>query len=305
MGAVQILKARADPVGTIPLPEVSGLALGRGQDGRPMLVAVGDRAARIAWAPVDRGFRELRWETVDLSTAQGTAIPTEDPQLEALAVDGAQGILLVQEYPNRAELVDAVSRRVRARIELAVPDGPGRSELHRAWTDPHGSHAEGVVLLRDGHLLVVKEKDPPTLLEFGPADHRPGGLGPRTWLAPDAPWEVADGEATLVLLAAWHAGAGLRAECPDLSDAHVDPAGRLVLLSDQGRALLVVPPLPPAADPWEGTFEVEALVRLVGVVDKPEGLVVLPDGDVLLACDRRKVKRNLYAVARAAWAPSP
>jgi hypothetical protein len=301
MGPVRSIPVEAVQVGTIPLAEVSGLALGRDRAGRLTLVAIGDRSATIAWADVQDGYADLAWQTLDLRHAEGTRIPSVDPQLEALAVDGALGILLVQEHPNRAELIDSGDRRVRSHIILEVPDRPGLESLRVSWLDPDCSHAEGVVLLRGGHLLVLKEKDPAALMEFGPAGDTALGFGPGSWLARSDPWPVAEGEVTLELLALWHAGPGVRGACPDFSDAEVGLLGNLVLLSDQGRTVAVVPGRPPGDDPYRGDFEAERVWALSGIRDKPEGLAVLPDGTVLVACDRRKVKPNLFAIPRQAW----
>jgi hypothetical protein len=293
-------------VGTIPLAEVSGLALGRDRAGRLTLVAIGDRSATIAWADVQDGYAGLVWQTLDLRQAQGTRIPSVDPQLEAIAVDGELGILLVQEHPNRAELIDAENRQVRCHITLEVPDRPGLESVRESWLDPDCSHAEGVVLLRAGHLLVLKEKDPAALMEFGPAGDTALGFGPESWLPRSDPWPVAEGdvsmgEVALQLLAVWHAGPGVRDACPDFSDAEVGLLGNLVLLSDQGRTVAVVPGRPPAEDPYRGDFDADRVWRLSGIGAKPEGLAVLPDGTVLVACDRRKVKPNLFAIPRQAW----
>ena len=58
----------------------------------------------------------------------------------------------------------------------------------------------------------------------------------------------------------------------------------------------------PAAEPFDGVFSAEVVVRVKGLADKPEGLVVLPDGDVLIACDMRATdEENLFLVASADW----
>ena len=161
-------------------------------------------------------------------------------------------------------------------------------------------------MLKDGHLLIVKEKDPAALLEFGPADDPPRGYGPERWLDPgEAWWEGAGSsraqDVRLVLLASWAPTAEMASACPDLSDAEVGPGGNLILLSDQGRAVALVPPAESPSDPFGGSFEATVVWRLSGVGDKPEGIVVLPDMSVLVACDRRKVKKNLFVVPRAEW----
>jgi hypothetical protein len=303
---MRIMDLDARLVGAIPLAEVSGLAIGRNRDARVTVAAVGDRAATIAWAVVGDALEDLDWQTLSLAQVQGTRIPSVDPQLEAIAVDDALRVLLVQESPCRAEYIDAMQRRVLAHITLDIPDEVGSEALRRSWNDPDSSHAEGVVMLKDGHLLIVKEKDPAALLEFGPAGDVARGFGGARWLDSGTPWwegagAVSAQEVPLVLLAAWLPTGELLAACPDLSDAEVGPAGNLVLLSDKGRSVAVVPAGVPAADPFAGSFEAIAVWRMTGMTDKPEGIVVLPNLDVLVACDRRKAKENLFVIPRAEW----
>lgn len=296
------VKARA--VGTIPLAEVSGLAHGSGPGGAPVLVAIGDRAGVVAWAATESARAGGHWETFGLGSGSGTRITDGAAQLEAVAIDGAGGVLLVQEAPNRAEFIDSTRRQVVAEVTLVMPeesDARGYRRLRTSWLDPDCSHAEGVVLLRDGHLLVVKEKDPPALLEFGPAGQAPGGFGPDRWLGPDEAWSVGEGAVELLALAAWYPDGELARACPDLSDA--DVGGRaLVLLSDKGSAFALVGAHGPAAEPFEGEVTAEVVVRVKGLADKPEGVVVLPDGDVLIACDMRGHEApNLFLVTHADW----
>ena len=303
---MRIIDVDAEKVGTIPLAEVSGLAVGRNRDGRMTIAAIGDRKATIAWASVADGIDDLEWQTLALRHAEGTRIPHHDPQLEAIAIDGALGLLLVQETPCRAEYIDAPGRRVLAHIDLDIPDDAGSDALRASWRDPDGSHAEGVVMLKDGHVLIVKEKDPAALLEFGPAGDPPRGYGPDRWLDPGEPWWAGAGsesgqDVRLVLLAAWAPTAETVSACPDLSDAEVGPRGNLILLSDQGSSVALVPPADAAADPFAGSFEATVVWRMSGVRSKPEGIVVLPDLSVLVACDRRKVKKNLFVILRSEW----
>jgi hypothetical protein len=288
------------------LAEVSGLARGRNRDGQVTVAAIGDRAATIAWATVGDAIEELDWQTLSLREVQGTRIPSADPQLEAIAVDGALGILLVQESPCRAEYIDARQRRVLAHITLDLPEDVRCEALRASWGDPNGSHAEGVVLLKDGHLLIVKEKDPAALLEFGPAGDTARGFGGDRWLDAGQPWwqgvtSPAEQEVAMVLLASWAPTPQMLAASPDLSDAEVGPAGNLILLSDQGSSIAVVPAGSPAPDPFAGSFEAMLVWRMSGLADKPEGIVVLPNLDVLVACDRKKPKKNLFVIPRASW----
>jgi hypothetical protein len=301
---MHVTEIHAELVGSVPVPEVSGMALGLDREGVLTLAAVGDRSTVIAWASVAHGYADLEWQSIELAGLPGTRIPAVDPQLEAVAVDGQRRLVVVQEHPCRAEVIDAPTRRLIAHVQLAVAQGAPES-IARSWADPHSSHAEGVVLLKDGHLLVVKEKDPVAVLEFGPAGSAPRGFGPGRWLDAGEGWAVPAGEppvaVTLELLAAWWPTEDLLSVCPDLSDATVGLRGNLVLLSDLGRSIAIVPGTVPAQDPMGGVLVATSAYRMGGIAKKPEAVVVLPDGDVLVACDRRKPRKNLFVIRREAW----
>jgi hypothetical protein len=124
----------------VPLREVSGICLRRGQNGRTFLIAVGDRVAKIAWfsQPRSDGGR-IDWHTSDIAKLSGSMLPKHDPQVEAVCADGLGRVLLLQETPPRVELIDPEALKVVASIDLAVE---GRGEIARAWSDPKGSRGE-------------------------------------------------------------------------------------------------------------------------------------------------------------------
>ena len=122
------------------------------------LIAVGDRASKIAWFSLPRSDEgRIDWHTSDIAKLSGSMLPEDDPQIEAVCADGVGRILLLQETPPRVEFIDPKAPKMIASIDLAVD---GRSEIARAWSDPKGSRGEGIVLLPGGHLLVAKEKKP-------------------------------------------------------------------------------------------------------------------------------------------------
>src|SRR6476469_10499829 len=106
-------RLRVYRVEDVPLREVSGICLRRGPSGELTLLALGDRAATAVWfvEPSD-DTAPLAWQGVDLSGIEGTQLPVDDPQIEAVCADGAGRVLLLQEWPPRTELIDPTTRRV-------------------------------------------------------------------------------------------------------------------------------------------------------------------------------------------------
>jgi len=271
----------------VPLEEVSGVCLRREAGGDMALVAFGDRTSLAAWVELpddDRGA--YRWETVDLADVEGSLIPRDDPQVEAVCADGAGRILILQESPPRVELLDWKARRVVTRISLDIPvDHP----LHDSWVDSDGSQGEGAAVMRNGHVLIAKEKDPAAFIEFGPEGDKPSGFGPDDALAGGARWPTDEGDRVFVPLAAWNPSVKMQANCEDFSDLEVGPDRRLYLLSDKSQSIARVGALVPG----DAVARADEIWKLPALDGKPEGLALTRNGRAIVALDTKLAKENL------------
>jgi hypothetical protein len=256
----------------VPLREVSGLAV-HGQQ----LLAVGDHDPVVFSATLDPW--PLRWHGTDLSSL---GLPEGGTQFEAVQPAGAGTVLILQEQPARILHLDLSVPALLSTLLLEVPEG---HRLREAWLGDRSSRGESLVLTDRGHVLVVKEKDPAAILEFGPAGDEPVG-----WLCGGSPAPPEPADATWVVLATWWLADGLSKHLPDISDATVGPDGRLYLLSDQGAAIARMPDV---LDPHGGEVDAVAVWRIAGAPENAEGLVILADGTPLVALDTKSPKHNL------------
>lgn len=279
-------RLRVQLVVDAPLQEVSGICVRRDTGGALSLIAVGDRAAVLIWAHLSASnAASPDWQNVDMTTIAGSSLSHDDPQLEAVCADGDGRILLLQESPPRAELVDLDAARVVATIDLVVE---GDDKLARSWSKPDGSRGEGAVLLPGGHLLIAKEKHPAALIEFGPEGARSVGLARGEVLESGAKWPVSTGHHRFVPLAVWWPDEPLSDACDDFSDLEIGPDGALYVLSDKSSSIARIRDL----EPGGGTASLEASWELE-VEDKPEGLAFTPGGSAIVALDKRKRRNNL------------
>src|SRR5579871_157184 len=279
-------RLRVSRVVDVPLQEVSGICSRRSRNGEVSLIAVGDRAAKIAWfvPPVDDD--QIDWRTNNIAKLSASMLPERDPQVEAVCADGLGRILLFQESPPRVELIDPEAAAVVALIDLAV-EGP--AEIAQAWSDPKGSRGEGMVLLRGGHLLVAKEKKPAALIEFGPPNSRSQGLLQGGALADGERWPIKNGRHGFVSLATWLPDKALAKACADFSDLEIGPDGYLYLLSDKSFTIARLDDLPAGG----GTASLLDAWELGGLDGKPEGLAFTAEGRAVVGLDTRKARRNL------------
>jgi hypothetical protein len=260
------------------------------------LMAIGDRDARLARVRLTRQQpQKLDWDYIDIASLPGSKMPASDPQIEAICTDGTGRVLLLQESPARAELVDLIEEGagVVASFELSVDDSFGK--IAKSWEDPDGSRGEGAVLLPNGHLLVAKEKKPAALIEFGPPGEAPLGIGKGGALRNGVRWEVSPGDHEYVALAAWLPNDTLAEACADFSDLEVGPDGHLYLLSDKSRTVARLDTLSPDSD----VASCAAIWDLNDVNGKPEGLAFTPKGQAIIALDQKDTEDNLLLMTPA------
>jgi hypothetical protein len=77
------------------------------------LIAVGDRASKIAWFSLLRSDKgRIDWHTSDSSKLSGSMLPEDNPQIEAVCADGLGRILPLHETPPRVEFIDPEASKV-------------------------------------------------------------------------------------------------------------------------------------------------------------------------------------------------
>jgi hypothetical protein len=257
------------------------------------LIAVGDRAAKIAWFALPRSDDDqIDWRTSNIAKLSASMLPEHDPQIEAVCADGLGRILLLQETPPRVELIDPEVSKVVASIDLAVE---GRDEIAQAWSDPKGSRGEGMVLLPGGHLLVAKEKKPAAFIEFGPPNSRSRGLVRGGALANGDRWPIKNGRHRFVSVAIWLPDKKLAKTCADFSDLEIGPDGCLYLLSDKSSTIARLDDLPAGG----GTASLLDRWQLGDLDGKPEGLAFTAEGRAVVGLDTRKPRGNLVLLEPA------
>ena len=260
----------------LPLREVSGLGQRRVGDGTSQL-AIGDASPTLVTFDVTDGGEVDAIRAHDLSGLFGAG----SPQWEAVAGDAEGKVFVLAETTSRISVLDARLSRIVHTIDVVMPpDHP----LADDWRDDENSRIEGMVLLTNGHVLVAKEKSPPALVELARRGSKPEGYRPELALGRDRAFALPPGATSeLVATKHWLLKPADERALPDISDLSTDAEGRLLLLSDQGRAIARIER---QLDPTEDKIDVKAIFALPSSVAKPEG-VVLSEGRPLVAVDAK------------------
>jgi hypothetical protein len=138
----------------------------------------------------------------------------EPSQWETVAADGQGNPCLLAEVSAGVRCLDKDLKRLLASFRL---DPSVIGELDKSWREEPNSRGEGMILLQRGHLLVLKEKKPSLLVEFGPKREGAIGYGPDTFLKQGEAF-VYPVQGRLVALKVWEFAGSLSKLARDGSD---------------------------------------------------------------------------------------
>jgi uncharacterized protein YjiK len=275
----------------LDLHEVSGICERPAGVGRArQLLAVGDQTHHIlvgdlpAGGPVSFQRRDL----APLLADAGLRTPRSS-QWEGIDTDASGRVFVLREVPGTVLVFDEALEHLVHVVPLTVQDDPAELE---AWEADDNALGEGLLLLRNGNLFVVKEDKPRQLLEFGPPGARAEGLHENLPIAHASEFPTPQQQrVTFRLLTGWDLGGAAMERIGDLSDVTVGPDGRIYVLSDESRCIAR---LQPTLAPDDRLVEVDRVWPLPDRLQQPEGLVITRDWELLVAVDYDEPRQNLF-----------
>lgn len=254
-------KATIERTISSPIPELSGLGLRKTSAGVELLT-VSDRNSTIAHGlPTASALEAL------------TPVGDTNPQRESIASDSTGRIFVLGETSGIMTIFEPNGKTVKHTITIKYPS---------AWSSGNAG-AESFVLLKNGHMLLVKEKDPVTIAEVGPEGAAPKGFTKGMGVRYKDTYPLPSGTSSkLAILKTWSLGDNTGSIATDVSDAAIGPSGDLYLLTDQGRAILQ---MQDGISTSEGKVKALKVWNLPKDVKKPEGLTFLDDGTPVVCSD--------------------
>ncbi len=198
--------------------------------------------------------------------------------------DGLGRVFVLIEPEGKIRVLNAEGKLIHT-ITLKI-----KGKLKDDW-DVEGDHqsdenslAEGFLPMKNGHILVLKEKEPALFVEFGPYGEDALGVYPETILQPtdNFQFDPSRSESTLVNRKTWKLKSVSKDLVGDLSDLAVAPDGNIYALSDKSR-LIVKLERDLRLD--ENKVEFDAAWKLPKKIEEPEGLVMTDAFGAIVAQD--------------------
>ena len=270
---------------TLPAVEISGMTWRTNPETkRREIVVVGDRDFRVTFFDWENRKRDFSPRSVDLRFLfpGAAANPGSQSEWESISSDESGRLFIVRESPAEVLIISADLKRLEGRITLTGKINSDRN-----------SGGEGMVLLKNGHLLVVKEKNPIQLLEFASEGKvaegyradlsiERGGRFPPIGVSP----------VSYVPVFTWEFSPEVEALFEDSSGVNLDPAGALYLLGDQKN---LVARLGPKLEANKAKIQVERFWSLPSEIKHPEGMVIDSEDRPIISVDRKNTKSpNLF-----------
>lgn len=270
--------------------ELSGLAL-RGSKNHPELLLISDSGYKVLSIAYNGGFSAKQY-FYDLKDLIDTPDKNGRSQWEAIAVD-QDHVFVLEENPGRVFVFNRDLTILEQTLILKVPKS---SPVYTTWEKDPNSRGEGLVLLKNGHILIMKEKDPVQLIEFGPAGNSSSGFRPGDAAGPGDKWPPAAGKnIDFVPLKVWDIGETSRDLLKDASELTTGPDGKLYALSDQAECIVAIENV---LKKTEERFKIKQSWRLPTKITKPEGMIFDDKFAPLVTSDLSGIDRNLFLLGK-------
>lgn len=272
---------------SLDIPEISGLSW-RQDPHRPtekQLVIVtdkknevyllnwGERNLSLNLKKIDLNLMSKKWESIHFKG-----------QWESVYADESGRIFLLQEHPTQIVVLNSELTEIELVISLEI-----NAELKKEllWDEHPNSQGEGVLLLKNGHVLVSKEKKPMRLMEFLPQGHTAQGFMPALSLEQEGQFPLPKDQ-KLFAQKVWKMSDELEKKVVDVSGVNIGAFERLFLLSDQGRSIIEIEN---QLSVNQTELKLKNIIRLPKQLKKAEGMVLDENNRPIVAIDA-KIKKN-------------
>ncbi len=272
---------------TLPAVEISGLAWRKNPETKKReLIFVSDRSYKLYVLDWETRKSNFTVREIDLAPTQKNTPPQS--QWESVFSDDSGRVFIIKEQPGEILVLSPDLSKTERVIHLSVPEMGGNAN----------SGGEGLVPLKNGHILVVKEKNPLHIIEFSayanPAEgYKPSLSIEKVGLFP-LPAETSEA-ITLSTSFIWRFEPELEDLFEDASELVTGPQGELYLLGDQKN---LIGRLGGTLKLKKDRIKLKQLFSLPSSIKKPEGMVLDDDARPVVAIDsKRSDQPNVFVLS--------
>ncbi len=267
---------------TLPISEISGMTWRKNPNTHKReLVVVGDRDYQVYIVDWENRKTSLNIKTIDLSHTK-TKGDGKQSEWESVFSDDSGRVYILKESPSQILVLNPQLSKVENIIQLP-------SQLKEINSGP-----EGLTLLNNGHLLVVNEKNPLEIIEYGPKSST--ALGYKVDFSVERSGSFPNPKSETFPLSRWNLDSHSFKNMEDSSGINTDKNGNLYLLSDQKQSIGL---LGSELNPKQKTLGIKKFWKLPKVLKQPEGMVIDDNNQPIIAIDRKKInKTNLFHLSK-------
>lgn len=230
-----------------PLEEISGLHINQKK-----IYVIGDKNSHLGLATISKEDKIEEPTLIDFSSSllNKFALCTSKfipqchhikklltTQWEAIFVDNESRAFLLNEKLASIIVYHLKKNEVLSVINFEKFSSKMRKTPNARKSTFDNALGEGFVLLNNGHILVIKEKNKPSIIEFGESTETAQGYNQNLFLG-NSTYKIKSKKISMIPLKTWYLS-NKKSHC-DLSEMTTDKMGQLYLLSQKCRLISMV-----------------------------------------------------------------
>ena len=268
---------------SLPIREISGMCwMGNPDNSKKQIALIGDHDNFVYLLDWENRSRGLNLKKVDLQKLTDEVL---DGGWESIASDDTGRLFILQEEPSRIIVLNKELNKITHNIELV------------RWGDKKNSAAEGITLLKNGHILITKEKKPLRLVEFSSRGDRALGYNKNLSLENSGSFPLNSKKKKLQFYSKhyWQLKKSDKDKLRDVSGINIDNNNELYLLSDKNH---VIAHLGNDLSIKSHSLELKKIFALPSEFDKVEGMVIDSKKRAIIAIDKKDTdKKNVFLLS--------
>ena len=258
----------------IPLREISGMCWYKNKTQIAMIGDDSNEILLIDW-PIQK--EKLSLKRINI---KGLSF---DRGFESIASDDSGRLFLLHEDRSQVFITDRKLEKIEFSIKLKISKQMNK-ELR--WDEKKNSGPEGITLLRNGNILIAKEKKPQRLVEFSRGQSSAFGYETKLSLENGGvfPVENLDSENTYYSVSAWKKDKGFKNLFKDVSGININKDNRLFLLSDKNHMIVDIGN---SLKVNNSKVQIKKVFKLPSDFKKAEGMVIDNNNNVIIGVDTK------------------